>query len=118
STSASSGRAPAHVSTCSPASNTTASSHGAWKRATVAERRRKSTSFAEDKAFEERFRPAVAKILTSVIANNLIGAYVAPDIDDFKHNKDWGLVVDLQSLDRLSQLGVASRIRRAAQKDK
>lgn len=80
----------------------------------MADRRKKG--FTADKAFEERFRPAVREILTNLTDIPVLAAYVAPEIDDFYHNKDWGLIVDLQSHDRDSHLSVSSRIRRAEYK--
>lgn len=72
----------------------------------------KRSTFAEDKAFEERFRADIGQILT-----RLIMVSVAPDEDDWKHNTDYGLTIDVPTIyDNV--LAVSARVRRYNQKER
>lgn len=67
--------------------------------------------YHEDKAFEERFIPHVQEIIPAAI----FAVNVSPPEDDFKHNSDYGLTVNVP-LTSGSVLAIASRIRRAGYK--
>jgi hypothetical protein len=70
--------------------------------------------FATDKAFEERFRGHLSQIVA-----RLVTVSVAPPEEDWKHNTDYGLTIDVPTA--ISDNGVwrvSARIRRAEQKAK
>lgn len=72
------------------------------------------SEFSVDKAFEERFRRHCGQILSQMVTIS-----VAPPIEDWKHNTDYGLTIDVPSA--VSDKGVwrvSARVRRASQKSR